>query len=78
MGCYNFKPFTPEFLKWTLPFFTLDKSIDENRDLSLKSKENGKHCRSQLAAHYEPSHLDLHWLLRYTGFACRVERFNGA
>ena len=50
--------FTPEFLKWTLPFLNLDKSIDENGCVSLKwkkkqqqkknktkKKQTGKQCR---------------------------------
>ena len=38
-------PFTLDSLKWTLPSLNLDKSVDENRGLILKSKQNGKQCR---------------------------------
>ena len=31
---------------WTLPSLDLDMSIVANRDVSQKSKQNGKQCRS--------------------------------
>ena len=43
-----FNPFTPEFMKWTLPSLNLNISIVANRDVSQKSKQNGKQCRSLL------------------------------
>ena len=49
--CINFvnsftPPPPPEFLQWSLPTFSFDRSIVENRRFSLKSKKNGKQCRS--------------------------------
>ena len=37
---------SPEFLKWTPPSMNPVRTIVTNRDLSPKSKQNGKLCRS--------------------------------
>ena len=48
------KPFTPEFLKWSLPSLNLDKSIIENRSFSLNSVDPDE------MNSYEQFCLDLH------------------
>ena len=52
-----FIPFNPEFLKWNFLSLNLDKSIDENRGFSLKSKNKMVNSVApDETAHYEPFH----------------------
>ena len=44
--CPTIKPFTPSFLKKTLPFFSFDMSIVSNRGSVKNLKPDGKQCRS--------------------------------
>ena len=54
---YCFNPSIPEFLKWTLPFLTLDLSTDANRDFSLKNGMANSVHPDEMARH-DPSHQD--------------------
>ena len=58
----KFNPFTPEFLKWTLPSLNLDMSIVAN-GVSVQNKNRmGNIVDPDEMAHYEPSHLYQHCL----------------
>ena len=59
----SINPFTPEFLKWTLPSLNFDLSTDANRGFCLKSKGGmANSVDPDERARDEPSHLDLHCL----------------
>ena len=66
IGALRVKPFTSEFLKWTLPPLYLVMSIIVNRVFFLlriiNRLENS--VDPDEMAHYEPSHLDLYCLCR--------------
>ena len=62
------KPFTPEFLKWSLPSLNLDKSIVENRSFSLNSVDPDE------MNSYEQSCLDLHPWQRHLHWSARLKR----
>ena len=72
--CVCFNPFTPEFLKWTLPSLNVCISNIGVSDLSQKKKKKKKKknetrmsnsVEPDEMAHDEPSHLDLDCLQRY-------------
>ena len=44
--CNNILTLSTQFMKWTFPSLNLDMSIIQNRDISQKSKQNGKLCSS--------------------------------
>ena len=61
------------FLKKPLPSLNLDMSTDTNRGFSLKQKRMANSVDPDEMAHLEPSHLDLHCLLRYLFWAERLK-----
>ena len=73
---FSFNPFTPEFLKWTLPSLNLDSSIVANRN---KSKTFSNRIANSVdpdeMAHNEPSHLDLQFA-KVSVLVCKADRVN--
>ena len=55
-----FNPFTPEFQRRTLPFVTLDTSIDAKSGFSQIINRMADSVDPDETAHNEPSHQDLH------------------
>ena len=67
----------PEFLKWTVPSLNLDMPTDANRGFQCKIKNKmANSVDPDETAHYEPSHLDLHYLQRYLCWSVGMKGLN--